>query len=138
MVAMIVLLLLAGHVTTVHLIGGGIFTLLEDPDQKQSLCSDWSQVEPTVDELLRYLSPVQMTKPMTPAHDLEWHGQPLKRGERIVALLAAANVDPRKFDHPDRFDMHRSPNPHVAFGAGIHICLGLKLARARPKSPSSN
>lgn len=130
MVAMIVLLLLAGHVTTVHLIGGGIYTLLEHPDQKQSLASDWSRVESTVDELLRYLSPVQMTKPMTPARDLEWHGQPLKRGDKIVALLAAANVDPNKFDHPDRFDMHRSPNPHVAFGAGIHICLGLKLAKA--------
>ncbi|WP_406695841.1 cytochrome P450 [Singulisphaera sp. Ch08] len=130
MVAMVILLLLAGHMTTVHLIGAGIYTLLTHPAQKQSLLTDWSLVYSTVDELLRYLSPVQMTKPMMPAHDLEWYGQRLKRGDKIVALLAAANVDPQKFEDPDRFDIHRSPNPHMAFGAGIHVCLGLRLARA--------
>jgi cytochrome P450 len=67
---------------------------------------------------------------MMPIRDLEWRGQQLKRGERIVALLAAANVDPQQFADPERFDIHRHPNPHVAFGAGVHICLGLKLAVA--------
>jgi cytochrome P450 len=130
MVAMIVLLLLAGHVTTVHLIGGGVLTLLQRPDARQTLAGDWSLVESAVDEMLRYNSPVQATKPMMPAHDLVWHGVPLKRGEKMLALLAAANVDPHKFERPCEFDIRRSPNPHVAFGAGIHVCLGMKLAKA--------
>ena len=129
LVAMVVLLLAAGHLTTVHLIGAGVYTLLEHPEQRQALQADWSLVEPAVDEVLRYISPVQMTKPMMPARDMEWHGQTLKRGEKIFALLAAANVDPRKFDAPDRFDIRRQANPHVAFGAGIHVCLGARLAK---------
>lgn len=130
MVAMILLLLFAGHVTTVHLIGGGIYTLLEHPDQTQSLLSDWSRVDSAVNEMLRYLSPVQTTKPLMPVRDIEWHGQCFKRGENIVAMLAAANADPHEFNEPQRFDIHRDPNPHVAFGAGIHVCLGMKLAVA--------
>jgi cytochrome P450 len=129
LLAMIVLLLGAGHLTTVHLIGAGVYTLLEHPEQRQALHADWSLVESAVDELLRYVSPVQMTKPVMPARDLEWHGQALKHGEKIFALLAAANVDPRKFEDPDRFDIRRRPNPHVAFGAGIHVCLGARLAK---------
>lgn len=129
LLAMIVLLLGAGHLTTVHLIGAGVYTLLDHPEQRQVLQSDWSLAGSAVDELLRYVSPVQMTKPMMPAHDLEWHGQALRRGEKIFALLAAANVDPRKFESPDRFDIRRRPNPHVAFGAGIHVCLGARLAK---------
>ncbi|MEX2115114.1 MAG: cytochrome P450 [Pirellulales bacterium] len=130
MLSMILLLLFAGHITTVHLIGAGIYTLLGYPEQQQALMADWSQVGGAVDEMLRYLSPVQTTKPMMPIRDIHWHGQPLKRGEKILALLAAANVDPRRFDDPERFDIKRHPNPHVAFGAGTHICLGLKLAVA--------
>lgn len=130
MVAMVLLLLFAGHVTTVHLIGGGIYTLLDHPDQKQSLVSDWSRVDSAVNEMLRYLSPVQTTKPLMPARDIEWHGHRFKRGENIVAMLAAANVDPHEFNEPQRFDVYRDPNPHVAFGGGIHVCLGMKLAVA--------
>jgi cytochrome P450 len=126
---MVVLLLAAGHLTTVHLIGAGVYTLLEHPEQRQALQADWSLVEPAVDEILRYISPVQMTKPMMPARDMEWHGQTLKRGEKIFALLAAANVDPRKFEAPDRFDIRRQANTHLAFGAGIHVCLGARLAK---------
>ena len=129
-VAMILLLLFAGHITTVHLIGGGVYTLLRHPEQKQALLSNWALVGGAVDEMLRYLSPVQTTKPMLPIRDVEWRGQQLKRGDKILALLAAANVDPQQFAEPERFDIHRHPNPHVAFGAGIHICLGLKLAVA--------
>jgi cytochrome P450 len=130
MVAMILLLLFAGHITTVHLIGGGIYTLLTHPEQKQMLLADWSLLEGAVNEMLRYISPVQMTKPMMPIRDIEWGGQKLKRGENIVAFLAAANVDPREFPDPERFDIRRAPNRHVAFGAGTHVCLGLKLAVA--------
>jgi cytochrome P450 len=127
---MILLLLFAGHVTTVHLIGAGVYTLLEHPEQKQALLSDWSLAASAVEEMLRYLSPVQTTKPMMPVRDLTWHGWSLKRGERIVALLASANVDPRRFENPECFDIRRRPNPHLAFGAGIHVCLGAKLAVA--------
>jgi cytochrome P450 len=128
MLTMIILLLFAGHVTTVHLIGAGIYTLLGYPEQRQQLTSDWSLVGGAVNEMLRYLSPVQTTKPMMAVRELEWHGQTLKRGEQILAHLAAANVDPRQFPEPERFDIHRSPNLHVAFGAGPHVCLGWKLA----------
>jgi cytochrome P450 len=113
----------------VHLIGAGVYTLLEHSEQRQALQADWTLAESAVEELLRYVSPVQMTKPMMPARDLDWHGQSLKRGEKIVALLAAANVDPRKFEAPERFDIRRHPNPHLAFGAGIHVCLGARLAK---------
>lgn len=130
MTAMILLLLFAGHLTTVHLIGAGIFTLFEHRAQKQMLLADWSLAESAVNEMLRYLSPVQMTKPMMPIRDMRWHGQNLKRGENVVAFLASANVDPNQFPEPERFDILRQPNPHLAFGAGIHICLGLKLAVA--------
>ncbi len=130
MTAMILLLLFAGHITTVHLIGAGIYTLLEHPQQKQELISDWSLIESAIDELLRYISPVQMTKPMMLIRDMQWQGRTLKRGERIVAFLASANVDPSQFDRPESFDIHRHPNPHLAFGAGTHVCLGLKLAVA--------
>lgn len=130
MVSMVVLLLLAGHITTVHLIGGGIFTLLEHTEQKQNLLSDWGLLPGCVNELLRYLSPVQTTKPMMPIRDMEWRGTRLRRGERMVALLAAANADENVFAQPERFDMTRSPNPHLAFGTGIHVCLGMQLADA--------
>lgn len=130
MVTMILLLLLAGHLTTVHLIGAGVYSLLEHPPQKQMLLADWSLAGLAIDEVLRYVSPVQMTKLLMPVRHLRWQGQALKRGERMIACLAAANVDPRQFADPERFDILRQPNPHVAFGAGTHICLGLKLAVA--------
>jgi cytochrome P450 len=129
-VSMILLLLFAGHVTTVHLIGAGIFTLLGYPEQKQALISDWSLAPGAVNEMLRYISPVQTTKPMMAVRDMEWHGVSLKRGEKILAQLAAANVDPRQFPDPERFDIKREPNAHVAFGGGPHNCLGWKLAVA--------
>lgn len=130
MTAMILLLLFAGHITTVHLIGAGAFTLFEHSAQKEMLLADWSLAECAVNEMLRYISPVQMTKPMMPIRDMTWHGQNLKRGENVVAFLASANVDPRQFPEPERFNILRQPNPHLAFGAGIHTCLGLKLAVA--------
>jgi len=130
MESMILLLLFAGHITTVHLIGAGIYAILEHPEQKRLLMGNLSLMPGAVNEMLRYLSPVQMTKPMLPVRDIEWHGHRLKRGNKIVAFLASANVDASQFDQPTRFDIQRHPNPHVAFGAGIHNCLGWKLAVA--------
>ncbi|WP_169314873.1 cytochrome P450 family protein [Rubinisphaera brasiliensis] len=130
LLAMVFLLLFAGHETTVHLLDIGLFTLLQHPDQKAELLADRSKADAAVDEILRHGSSIQMTKPRYAAHDITLYGQPIKQGEIVVPLLAAANSDPAKFENPEVFDINRSPNPHVAFGTGIHVCLGLKLAKA--------
>ncbi len=129
LLAMAFLLLFAGHETTTHLISGGLLTLLDHPRQKSELMSDWSQAGTAVDELLRYNTPVQLTKPRMPVRDMQLHGKTLKRGQYLMPMLASANSDPAKFADPERLDIHRTPNPHLAFGTGIHVCLGLKLAR---------
>lgn len=130
LLSMAVVLLLLGHVTTVHLIGGGTLALLETPQQKGRLTADWSLLPAAVEELLRFVSPVQFTpEPRYLSRDLELHGRALRRGEAIIAMLAAANADPARFHEPQRLDVGRSPNPHVAFGTGSHFCLGAQLAR---------
>jgi cytochrome P450 len=129
LLAMAFLLLVAGHETTVHLVGGGVLALLEAPEQKARLLADWSLAPAAVEELLRFVSPVQIAKPRYARHDLEFHGRPLRRGEMLIPMLASANADPARFDGPERLDVTRSPNPHVAFGTGMHFCLGAQLAR---------
>jgi cytochrome P450 PksS len=123
------LLLLAGHETTTHLIAGGVLALLDHPDQKAKLTADWSQAGSAVDEVLRHVSPVQMTKPRFASRDLDIHGRSIRRGDVVMPLLAAANCDPEYFEDPEKFDIDRHPNPHLGFGTGIHVCLGMKLAR---------
>jgi len=130
LVAMVFLLLLAGHLTTVHLIAGGVLTLLDHPGQKAELLADWSLADSAVNELLRFCSFVLVTKPRYAIEDTEFFGQRIRRGEILIACLASANSDPERFDRPEEFDIHRRPNPHVAFGTGIHVCLGETLARA--------
>jgi cytochrome P450 len=129
LLAMAFLMLFAGHETTVHLVTGGLVEFLRQPAARATLESDWSRAELAVDEVLRYVCPIQMTKPRMPREDVEFLGTQLKQGEYVMALLAAANLDPARFDDPETFDVHRSPNPHVGFGGGIHVCLGNKLAR---------
>ncbi len=129
LVSMGFLLLFAGHETTTHLITMALLCLLDHPDQRALLVSDWSLAVPTVDEVLRYATPIQFTKPRIVAEDMTLHGQSLKRGQYVLPMLACANSDPQVFDDPQRFDIKRSPNRHVGFGSGIHICLGMKLAR---------
>ena len=126
---MALLLLLAGYATTVHLIGGGILALLEAPEQKARLTADWSLVPSAVEELLRFVCPAQISEERYARCDVQLHGQALRRGDIIVASLASANSDPARFDRPERLDITRSPNPHVAFGTGAHFCLGAQLAR---------
>jgi cytochrome P450 len=123
------LLLFAGHVTTTHLLAGGLFDLLDHPEQKAEVTADPALLETAVEEMLRYRPPVPFTKPRMPREDVEFYGQKLRQGEYVLAMLASANVDPARFDEPETFDIHRDPNPHVSFGTGIHVCLGLKLAR---------
>jgi cytochrome P450 len=129
LLAMAFLLLLAGHETTVHVIGGGILALLRAPEQKARLLADWSLLPSAVEELLRFVCPVQVAKPRYVSRDMEFHGRSLRRGDMLIPMLAAANADPIRFEHADRLDIARAPNPHVAFGAGPHFCLGAQLAR---------
>ncbi len=124
------LLLLAGHETTVHLIAAGILTLLRHPAQKAELTQDWSKLGTAIDEMLRFNSTVQTTEPRYVASDTNFHGIQLKRGDTVLPFLAAANADPLQFENPEKFDINRSPNQHLAFGSGIHTCLGLRLAKA--------
>jgi len=130
LLAMCFLLFVAGHETTTHLISGGLLALLQNPDQLERLKADWGEAPVAVDELLRYVSPVQITKPRLAKADMEFAGATLRRGDALVALLASANCDPDAFDAPERLDLARAPNRHVAFGGGPHLCLGLQLARA--------
>ena len=83
-----------------------------------------------VEECLRYVSPVQMTKPRFATRDVVWQGRQFRRGDMLAGFLAAANCDPTKFEHPHNFDITRHPNPHLSFGTGVHFCLGFQLARA--------
>ena len=130
LLSMIFLLLAAGHETTVHLISTGLYSLLNHPEQKRLLTNDWSMGPTAVDEVLRFASPIQMSKPRMVAEDMEWRGVGLKRGELMMALLGAANADPSKFDSPDTFNIQReNANQHMTFGTGPHVCLGMKLAR---------
>jgi cytochrome P450 len=130
LLAMAFLLLFAGFETTVHLLSGGTLALLSAPEQKERLLNDWSLAPPAVEELLRFVSPVQMSEPRYVIGDLEFHGRSLRRGDYIVAFLGAANADPARFPDPEKLDLSRSPNPHVSFGSGTHFCLGAQLARA--------
>jgi len=123
------LLLIAGHETTVNLIGNGTLALLRHPDQLERLGSDASLVKPAVEEALRFESPVQHSTFRVAAGEMEVGGRTIGRGEQVVAALGAANRDPEQFPEPDRFDVAREPNRHLAFGRGPHFCLGAPLAR---------
>jgi len=128
-VAMVFLLLFAGHETTTHLIGGSVFELLKNPALRVWLEQDGSRVDLAVEEFLRFITPVQFTKPRYVRRDIELGGVRLRRGDKIMAMLAAANMDPQANSHPERLDLQRKPNRHIAFGTGIHFCLGHQLAR---------
>ena len=129
MVSMVFLLLFAGHETTTHLISGSVHELLKNPGLREWLEEDWSRANLAVEEFLRFLSPVQFTKPRYVRRELELGGIRLKKGEQIIAMLVAANLDPQANAHPEKLDLERRPNRHIAFGTGIHFCLGHQLAR---------
>ncbi len=128
LLAMGVLLLVAGHETTVNLISNGVNALLNHPDQLARLHREPELIEPAVEELLRYDSPVQLTGRVA-LEALELGGQRVEPGQMVTLMLGAANRDPRVFADPGRLDLGRDPNPHLAFGRGIHFCLGAPLAR---------
>jgi cytochrome P450 len=128
-VSMVFLLLFAGHETTTHLISGSVYELLKNPELRDWLEEDWGRVDLAVEEFLRFIAPVQFTKPRYVRKDIELGGVRLRRGDKIMAMLAAANMDPAANPHPERLDLQRRPNRHIAFGTGIHFCLGHQLAR---------
>lgn len=122
------LLLLAGHETTANLISNAVLALLEHPDQLARLRAAPELVPRAVEEVLRYRSPVQAVF-REALRDVELCGHTIAAGEQALAWIGAANRDPAHFSEPGRFDVTRDPNPHVAFGHGIHFCLGAALAR---------
>src|SRR5215475_1940885 len=129
MVSMIFLLLGAGSETTSHLIIGSVYELIKNPTLRDWLEQDWSRTGLAVEEFLRFVSPVQFSKPRFVRRDIELGGARLKEGDRIMIMLAAANMDPAANEHPGRLDLQRRPNRHLSFGTGIHFCLGHQLAR---------
>jgi cytochrome P450 PksS len=129
MVSMVFLLLAAGSETTTHLIGGSVYELLKNPDLRDWLAEDWSRAGLAVEESLRFFSPVQFSKPRYVRQDVEFDGVRLKKGERVMAMIAAANLDPQANECPEQLDLERRPNRHLSFGTGIHFCLGHQLAR---------
>jgi cytochrome P450 len=121
-------LLTAGHDTTRNLIGNGMLALLQNPDQLQKLRHYPSLVASAVEELLRYDSPLQRQTRVA-KEDIELHGNIVRKGQPILSMLGAANRDPSRFEDPHRLDITRRNNGHVAFGSGIHYCLGAPLSR---------
>ncbi len=129
MVSMVLLLLGAGSETTTHLISGSVFELLKYPEMRDWLEADWNRAALAVEEFLRFVSPVQFSKPRYVRHDVELGGIALKKNDRVMAMIVAANFDPVSHPQPERMDLERRPNRHISFGTGIHFCLGHQLAR---------
>ncbi|MCQ6279294.1 cytochrome P450 [Bacillus sp. EB600] len=128
LLATCILLVIAGHETTVNLISNSVLALLENPHQSKLLNDNPSLIENAVEEFLRYESPTQMTARIA-SEDIEIDQTTIKKGDQVYILLGAANRDPNKFANAHLLDITRSPNPHLAFGYGTHFCLGAPLAR---------
>ncbi|MGO4889290.1 cytochrome P450 [Anaerobacillus sp. MEB173] len=123
-----ILLVIAGHETTVNLISNSMLALLHHPEQLMVLKDNPDYVQTAVEEFLRYESPTQMTARVA-SEDIEINKTMIKKGEQVYILLGAANRDPNKFTKPNQLNITRNPNPHLAFGYGNHFCLGSALAR---------
>ena len=123
-----ILLLTAGHETSASLLTNGILALLAHPDQFTRLKNDPRLISNAIEEMMRYARPLQMIMRAV-REDVEMNGHHFRQGQTVVVFLSAANRDPEVFRDPDRFDIGRTPNPHLGFGYGIHHCLGAPLAR---------
>jgi cytochrome P450 len=131
--SLVVLLIVAGHETTVNLIANGVLALLQNPEQFTLLKQDPALIPSAIEEVLRYDSPLEQALIRWAAEDLEVGGQAIKRGEAIVPVLTAANRDRLQFADGNTLDITRQPNRHLSFGRGIHSCLGAPLARLEGK-----
>jgi cytochrome P450 len=128
LLATCILLLVAGHETTVNLIGNGTLALLRHPAELRRLRENPGLIGTAVEELLRFDGPVQRTARI-PSEDVTIGGRTIARGEMVMPFIGAADRDPAQFPAPDRLDIGRTDNRHIAFGLGIHFCLGAPLAR---------
>ncbi|MBE8970982.1 cytochrome P450, partial [Nostocales cyanobacterium LEGE 12452] len=128
LLATCIMLFATGEESTVNTIGNGMLALLNHPDEIEQLKTEPTKIQSAVEEILRYDSPVQTTTRIATVN-FEIGNQTIQAGEKLVLCLGAANRDPVQFPDPDRLNINRNPNPHVAFGDGIHYCLGAGLAR---------
>ncbi|CAM5427745.1 Cytochrome P450 OS=Streptomyces alboniger OX=132473 GN=CP975_14260 PE=3 SV=1 [Streptomyces alboniger] len=128
------ILLIAGHETTVNLITSGVHALLTHPEQLAALRADMSLMDGAVEEMLRYEGPVENATFRYAAEPLEIAGTPVERGDTVMIGLAAADRDAARYPAPDRFDIRRDTRGHVAFGHGIHFCVGAPLARLEART----
>ena len=129
LLAMVFLLLIAGHETTVNLIGNGMLALLEHPDQMELLRRNPAMVRTAIEELLRYTSPVFTSTERYARDDISLQGVTIPRGEMILGVIGSANRDETIFENADSLELTREPNKHLSFGHGIHFCVGAPLAR---------
>ncbi|GAF13458.1 cytochrome P450 hydroxylase [Bacillus sp. JCM 19046] len=125
----IMLLIVAGHETTVNLIANGVLALLTHPDQFEQLKKDPSLTSQAIEELLRYNGPVEFSTDRWARESFEFMGQQVNKGDHVLVSLASADNDPNVFKEPEKLDITREKSPHLAFGKGIHFCLGAPLAR---------
>ncbi|PRA07907.1 MULTISPECIES: cytochrome P450 [unclassified Paenibacillus] len=123
------LLIIAGHETTVNLIGNGILALLEHPEQRELLIKQPELIHNAIEEMLRYNGPVEFSTSRWALEDIEFRGQHIAQGELVIVALDSANRDEQQFKDADIFDITREKSSHLAFGKGIHLCLGAPLAR---------
>jgi cytochrome P450 len=128
MIANIIVTMVGGQETTTNLVGNGMLTLLRNPEEMHRLRDDPSLAPSAVEELLRYESPSQHTARLAPC-DVKLGGKNIRKREAVIAVMGAANRDPERFPDPDRLDLSRKDNRHVAFGWGAHFCFGAPLAR---------
>jgi cytochrome P450 len=129
LIATCMLLHVAGHETTGNLIANAVLTLLRHPDQLADLRADPALLRPAIEEVLRYEPSAITAAPATTVEPVEFSGVTIPAGEVVQPLTAAANRDPRAFEEPDRFDIRRAPNKHIAFYSGTHFCMGATLSR---------
>ncbi|WP_127540062.1 cytochrome P450 family protein [Paenibacillus illinoisensis] len=129
LLGVISLLIIAGHETTVNLIGNGVLALLEHPEQRDLLIQKPELIHNAVEEMLRYNGPVEFSTSRWALEDVEFRGQNIAKGELVIVALDSANRDTEKFKDADIFDITREKSQHLAFGKGIHLCLGAPLAR---------
>lgn len=125
----VTLLIIAGHETTVNLIGNSILSLLEHPDQLHKLIQQPELIHSAIEESLRFNGPVEFSTSRWAREDFEFKGHAFKKGDLVIVALNSANHDPLQFEAPDQFDITKEKSPHLAFGKGIHLCLGAPLAR---------
>lgn len=123
------LLIIAGHETTVNLIGNGILALLEHPEQRELLINQPELIHNAIEEMLRYNGPVEFSTSRWALEDIEFRGQRIAQGDLVIVALDSANRDEQQFKDADIFDITREKSSHLAFGKGIHLCLGAPLAR---------